>query len=75
MTKRTDKQIKALADAVWQVLDDMGAKGHSACGYTKALLRKAFEPWAEEQADGEPDGWPDMTLADAEAIIKSVENG
>ena len=43
----TEKQITALADAVWQVLDDMDGGGTCCCEAAKADLRLAYEPFAD----------------------------
>lgn len=36
-----------LADAMWQLLDDMGADGLSVCPAAKAAARLAYEPFAD----------------------------
>jgi hypothetical protein len=41
----TDEQITALADAMWQLLDDMGKNGLSVCLAAKAEARRAYEPF------------------------------
>ena len=56
-----------LADAVWQVLDDMGKSGQSCCAFAKAKLRVAFEPFRDTD-EGEA---PDFTLDDAKTVLKA----
>lgn len=56
---------EALADAMNQVLDDMGKTGQSVCLYTKAKARIAWEPFRDHTADEYI-----MTLEDAQEIIK-----
>jgi len=41
--------LEELIDAVDQVLDDMGKDGKSCCGYAKAKLRIAYEPFREDR--------------------------
>ena len=59
--------IAQLADAVWQVLDDMGVSGQSTCLATKALLRVAFEQFHDPIYDE-----MGMPLKDAEDILIDV---
>lgn len=60
------EQMRALIDAVWQVLDDMGTDGTSCCGMAKAQLRIAFEPF---RGDDEP---VDYSLEDAQRLMNEV---
>ena len=65
-----DAAVHALAEAVWQVLDDMGAGKRTSCSpYAKAALRVAYEPFrvAEDAMD--------RTLEEAKAIINDVTHG
>ncbi len=39
--------VVPLADAMWQLLDDMGADGLSVCPAAKAAARLAYEPFAD----------------------------
>lgn len=64
-------QVQALADAMWQVLDDMGADSRSVCPATKARARIAYEPFRFVNDDGD-DGL-DMPLSEAEAILAEAE--
>lgn len=41
----TEQQIAELADAMWQLLDDMGKDGQSVCLAAKAQARIAYEPF------------------------------
>lgn len=69
----TPEEVGRLAEAMWQVLDDMGAEGRSVCLATKASARVAFEPFlqADFAADPslDPDYAPDMSLSEARAIL------
>lgn len=56
--------IRELADAMWQLLDDMGKDGQTVCLYAKAQARVAFEPFRDA------DSPVDFPLADAEQIIR-----
>jgi hypothetical protein len=38
-----DAWIEDLVDAAWQVLEDMGARGHCCSAFAKAKLRIALE--------------------------------
>ena len=64
-----ETQVEALAAAVWQALDDMGADGHCVCEATKALLRYHFEPF--NPPEGAPP--PDYSLETAEAVLREVD--
>lgn len=68
MTDRwTPKKVEALADAMWQLLDDMGATGHSVCEAAKAQARIAFEPFrVDETGEDAPLDYP---LDEAERVI------
>lgn len=44
----TGQEIEALADAMEQLLDDMGASGQCVCLAAKAQARIAFEPWMDK---------------------------
>jgi hypothetical protein len=41
----TDQEVLDLADAMWQLLDDMGKNGLSVCLAAKAQARIAYEPF------------------------------
>jgi hypothetical protein len=60
---RDQQQIDALAEAMAQLLDDMGDIGQSVCLEAKARARIAYEPF---RTDEMPD-W--MTLAEAQRIV------
>jgi hypothetical protein len=64
----TPEQIQALAQAVWQLLDDFGADGATCCQAAKAQARIAFEPFMDTT-----DCPPDMTLDQAQAIMRACE--
>jgi hypothetical protein len=61
----TPEQVQALADAMWQLLDDMGEQGLSVCLAAKEQARIAFEPFVDE-----PEAMAGIvSLADAERIV------
>lgn len=62
-------EIAALADATWQLLDDMGVDGQSVCLAAKAKARVAYEPFRQEGDDGI------MPLERAEGILAGLERG
>ncbi|MGX7706287.1 hypothetical protein [Methylobacterium sp. Gmos1] len=64
-------QVQALADAMWQVLDDMGADSRSVCLATKARARVAYQAFRFVNDDGD-DGL-DMPLSEAEAILTEID--
>lgn len=72
----TDADVRALADAMWQVLDDMGRDGLGVCLAAKAQARVAYEPFLQADLAADPslmpDYAPDMTFADARAILDEV---
>lgn len=72
----TDEQVRALADAMWQVLDDMGRHGLCLCPAAKAQARVAYEPFLQAEVAADPtlmpDYAPDMTFAEARAILDEV---
>jgi hypothetical protein len=47
----SQEQIDALADAMWQLLDDMGIDGKCVSGAAKAQARVASEPFCNDPAD------------------------
>lgn len=59
----TQDEIKALADAMWQILDDMGPNGACVCLAAKAQARIAYEPFNDHEAE------PPMQLEDARRIL------
>lgn len=63
----TPEQISALADAVWQALDDMGKSGQSCCLATKAQLRIAIEPFVDDDTPT-----IDYSLVDAQEIASEA---
>jgi hypothetical protein len=66
-------QVEALSDAMWQLLDDMGAEGTSVCHSAKASARIAFEPFRVD-ADGE-EAPVDYPLEEAERILGWIRDG
>lgn len=64
----TDKQVQDLADAMWQLLCDMGATGQGVCLAAKARARIAFEPWNTEVG-----AEPDMSLDEAKRVMRHLE--
>ena len=69
----TEQEVQSLADAMWQILDDMGKDGTSACLFAKAQARVAFEPFADwTDWDQEMiDSW--MPLDRAKQIVKECD--
>ncbi len=63
-------EVQALADAMWQLLDDMGAEGTSVCAVAKASARIAYEPF-RVGADGE-EAPVDYPLEAAERLREEV---
>jgi Lar family restriction alleviation protein len=61
---------EALADAVWQLLDDMGADGLSVCGAAKAQARIAVEPFLSCEDSDELD----FTLRRAQEIMEAIRD-
>jgi hypothetical protein len=64
----TEAEVKALADAMWQLLDDMDGDSQSVCLAAKAKARIAFEPFNDE-----PEASPDMTMEQAREIVSRCE--
>ena len=64
----TDDNVRELADAMDQLLDDMGEKGQSVCLYAKAKARIAFEPFRDPE-----DHTDDFTLAQAKQIVSDEQ--
>lgn len=64
--KYTEEQVKALADAMWQLLDDMGIDGQGVCLAAKAQARVAFEPFQD------PEALTPMDLDFAKAVVVMV---
>lgn len=48
---QTAEQVQALADAMWQLLNDMHPGGQSVCLAAKAQARIAYEPFRVEPED------------------------
>lgn len=69
MARYTDEEIESLECAMWQILDDMGKNGLSACLAAKADARVAYEPF-RDKSDPEYEDW--MTLAEAEAVLDGL---
>jgi hypothetical protein len=64
-----EAQMHALAEATWQVLDDMSNGKQSCCLAAKAMLRRAYEPFLDdpESMDGI------MTLDEAVEICRELD--
>ena len=69
-TPPTVPQVQALADAMWQLLDDMDINGQCVCLFAKAQARVAYEPFRFTDDNGD-DGL-DMPLSKAEAILAEI---
>jgi len=67
MSEPSKEQVEALANAMWQLLDDMIGPCQSVCLLAKVEARAAMEPFLTEDRP-ECDGW--MTLAEANDVIK-----
>jgi hypothetical protein len=67
----TDEQVRELADAMDQLLDDMGQHNQSVCLFAKAKARVAWEPF-RECGDADANEFY-MTLAEAQKIIAETE--
>lgn len=65
----TYQQVEDLADAMWQLLDDMAATGSSVSGLAKAKARIAYEPFLDTRETF--DDW--MTLEQAQAIVRECD--
>ena len=61
------EEIIALADAMDQLLDDMGETGKSVCLYAKAKARIAFEPFRHDYAHTY-----EFTLEEAKSIVEEA---
>lgn len=61
-----DDSIEQLANATWQVLDDMGRDGLCCCKATKAQLRAAYEPFNDGEAE------PEMTMKQAKEVLTDL---
>lgn len=68
-TRPTPEQIQALADAMWQLLDDM-QDGTCVSPAARARARVAYEPFAPTDDPGAMDDI--MPLAEAEALLKGI---
>lgn len=64
----TEQEVNDLAEAMWQLLDDMGRNGKSVCLAAKAQARIAYDPFADwtDWDQDMIDTW--MSLEDARAI-------
>lgn len=67
----TPREIEKLAEAMWQILDDMGKKSQSVCLLAKAEARIAFEPF-RDKSEPEFEDW--MSIAEAKQIALNVED-
>ena len=65
----TELEIKALAEAMDQLLDDMGLSGTCVCMAAKAQARVAYEPFRDKS---DSDDWL-MPLEDANRILKECD--
>lgn len=54
----TQKQVDELADAMWQLLDDMRTAGQCACLQAIAQARVAYEPFRSDDPDANKDLMP-----------------
>lgn len=56
-------RVEALAEAMWQLLDDMRTPHESPCLAARAQARIAYEPFNDHKAD------PVMTMEEARRIM------
>jgi hypothetical protein len=68
----TEAQVLALAEAMGQLLDDMGDTSQSVCLYAKAKARIAYEPFMALMED-DPEFY--LPLAEAQRIVEDTDNG
>ena len=68
--RKISDPTEALADAMWQLLDDMGPTGQGVCIAAKARARVALEPFLLEDADREGI----MPLDEAMRIVKGTQS-
>ena len=61
--------VESLIEAVWQVLDDMGAEGACVCEAAKAKLRIAYEPFNDHEAE------PDYAMDTAQSLARVRDGG
>ena len=66
----TKDHVFALADAMGQLLDDMGTGGKCVCSLAKAKARVAYEPFRLLMED---DGVGIMSMHEAEQIIEEYD--
>lgn len=66
----TKEQVQELADAMWQILDDMGDHRQSVCLAAKAQARVAYEPF-RDKSEPEYDDW--MSMAAAEQVLRECD--
>jgi len=73
LTEPTREDVSKLVDAMWQILDDMGKTGTSACVAAKAQARIAIEPFSKGDfaCPVDFDDW--MSLEEARHIIAECE--
>lgn len=62
-------RVAALADAMWQLLDDMGEGGQSVCLLAKIQARIAYEPFRDKSEDF--DNW--LSYEEAKAMHAEYE--
>lgn len=66
---QTIAEVEALAEAMWQLLDDMGRDGKSVCLAAKAQARIAYEPFGLDSTE-----WADwMSLEEAKRILAEAD--
>jgi hypothetical protein len=69
--REIEASVKELADAMWQLLDDMREQGWSVSIAAKAKARLAYEPFRDLD---DPDACKDwMTVEHAQKIIDEIE--
>ena len=66
----TECRTAALADAMWQLLDDMGKGGQSVCLQAKIDARIAYEPF-RDKSEPEYDDW--LSYDDAKRMRAEFE--
>lgn len=56
--RQTPEQVERLADAMWQLLDDMRKDGQCACLLAIAKARLAYEPFQSDDPEDNADLMP-----------------
>jgi hypothetical protein len=66
----TEEEVQELADAMWQLLDDMGKGSQSVCLLAKIDARIAYEPF-RDKSEPEYEDW--LSYDDAKRQLADYE--